>query len=315
MSNEFDLIARIRARAVDPDPSVVVDIGDDAALVLPEPGRALVATTDSLILDRHFRADWAPADIGHLALAVNLSDLAAMAARPRWALLALTLPRADEAWLEGFLDGFLALAARTGTRLIGGNLAAGPLNIGVQLLGDVEPHRALRRGTTRPGQLLVVTGTLGDAAGALALAERAPAALRRRLTRPEPRLDAGACLAGRARSTIDISDGLLADLAHLLGPGQGAQVDVAALPTSPALQAAIPNTAQRRALQLGGGNDYELLWTIEPDELAAAQAALAAVGAETTVIGRVRADPGIDCIDREGRKIEINSDGWDHFDR
>ncbi len=314
MSSEFDLIARIRARADGADDSVLISIGDDAAVLLPEPGLALVTTTDSLVLDRHFRADWSPADVGHLALAANLSDLAAMAARPRWALLALTMPTADEAWLDAFLDGFLALAARSGTRLVGGNLARGPLNIGVQLLGEVDPGRIARRGSAQTGDLIMVSGTPGDAAAALALGGEAPASLSLRLQRPQPRLAAGAALGGLASAMIDISDGLLADLAHLLAPGQGAEVDVAALPTSPALLAAVPAIEQRRDFQLRGGSDYELMWTVAPDQLPACRQALAATGIDAAVIGRVRARPGVDCLGDDGQKIEVYQRGWDHFD-
>ncbi len=314
VSSEFDLIARIKSRAAHADDSVLVNIGDDAAVLLPEPGLALVATTDSLVLDRHFRADWSPADVGHLALAANLSDLAAMAARPRWALLALTLPDADAAWLDAFLDGFLALAVRSGTRLVGGNLARGPLNISVQLIGEVDPDRMARRGGCQPGDLVMVSGTLGDAAAALALDGKAPERLRQRLQRPEPRLAVGAALGGLASAMMDISDGLLADLGHLLGPGQGAEVEVTALPTSPDLRAAVPVPEQRRAFQLNGGSDYELLWTLAPALLPACRQALAATGTDSTVIGRVREEPGIECVDQEGNMIDANQRGWDHFD-
>ena len=314
MSSEFDLIARIKARADRTDDSVLVNIGDDAAVLRPKPGLALVATTDSLVLDRHFRADWSPADVGHLALAANLSDMAAMAARPRWTLLALTLPAADAVWLDAFLDGFLALAARTGTCLVGGNLARGPLNIGVQLLGEVDPARMARRGGCQLGDLIMVSGTLGDAAAALALDGQASETLRQRLHRPEPRVAVGAALGGLVSAMMDISDGLLADLGHLLGPGQGAEVDVTALPTSSALCAAVPAPDQRRAFQLNGGSDYELLWTLAPGQLPACRQALAATGSDSTVIGRVREEPGIVCVDKGGNMIKVNQRGWDHFD-
>lgn len=318
VSNEFDLIARVRARAeaAGADPDVLIGIGDDAAVVWPQPGLALVTTTDTLVVGRHFRADWPAADVGHLALAVNLSDLAAMGAVPRWALLSLTLPEAAPAWLDAFLDGFLALAGRSATRLIGGNIASGPLNLGVTLIGQAEPARVARRRGAATDHLILVTGSLGDAAAALALEQAAPDALTSRLRRPEPRLSAGASLAGYASSMIDISDGLLADLAHLLQPGGlGAQLDLAALPASPALLAAVPGEEQRWNLQLSGGNDYELLFTMDSRQVDSAREKLAELDLEMTVIGRVTAQPGIVCRQLNGDIFEADRSGWDHFER
>ena len=313
MSNEFDLIARIRARCQSRDPALQVGIGDDAAVFRPEPGQNLVTTTDSLVIDRHFGADWPAADIGHLALAVNLSDLAAMAASPRWALLALTLPRADEAWLDGFLDGFLGLAERTGTSLIGGNIASGPLNIGVQLIGQVDPSRVVRRSGVRPDQLILLTGTLGDAAAALTLGDSAPTDLLRRLRRPEPRLAAGVALGGWARAMIDVSDGLLADLGHLLGADLGAELDLSAIPASPALMAAFPDPVQRWPLQLSGGNDYELLFTVAPEQLSECRQSLHEVGLAVSIVGRVTTRAGVQCIKPDGGRMVTDRYGWDHF--
>ncbi|MFW5816534.1 MAG: thiamine-phosphate kinase [Wenzhouxiangella sp.] len=316
MSSEFDLIARLAARvsAAGADPAVLVGIGDDAAVVRPEPGLALVTTTDTLVAERHFSVDWPAADLGHLALAVNLSDLAAMGASPRWALLSLTLPEADARWLEGFVDGFLALAGRTATRLIGGNIASGPLNLGVTLIGQVDPQYVVRRSGAAPGQAVLVTGSLGDAAAALALQEAAPAALVRRLRRPEPRLAAGAALAGYASGMIDVSDGLLADLGHLLPPGLGATLELAALPTSAALSAAIPQQRQRWNLQLGGGNDYELLFTLAANQVDDCRATLAGLGLDATVIGWVTAAPEIICVCPDGGVFTADHAGWDHFE-
>ena len=309
---EFALIARIRARARTDD-DVLVGIGDDAAVLQPQSGRALVATTDSLVLDRHFRADWPAADVGHLAAAVNLSDIAAMGARPRWALLALTLPVADERWLDGFLDGFLGLCDPFDVGLVGGNLSSGPLNVGVQLLGDVDPACAVRRGSARAGDLLAVTGTLGDAAAALALADTAPAALRERLRRPLPRVAAGQALASQVSAMIDVSDGLLADLGHLLGHGLGARITVDDLPTSPALAESFPEPTRRWPLQLSGGNDYELLVSLAPDRRESAQARCAALGLPLTVIGSIDRSGAIECIQADGTDLELPHGGWDHF--
>lgn len=309
---EFDLIARI-ARRVRPSSSVVLGIGDDAAVLQPSTGQLLVATTDSLVLGRHFTHAWSPAEIGHLALAVNLSDLAAMAATPRWVLLSLTLPQADEVWLDGFLDGFLAVAERFDLCLVGGNISAGPLNIGVQLLGEVRPDAFARRSGARPGDVLAVTGSLGDAAAALSLGDQAGPALLGRLRRPEPRIKASQALAEHVNGMIDVSDGLLADLAHLLKHGHGAELNLPALPTSPALRLAVSDGRARWALQLGGGNDYELLAAIAPDEFAVAAAASAESGLALTAIGRVRSQSGIRCLDAEGQIVEFEHGGWDHF--
>ncbi|TVS12104.1 MAG: thiamine-phosphate kinase [Wenzhouxiangella sp.] len=310
---EFDLIARIRARAGPGDPDLLVGIGDDAAVFLPTPGLALVSTTDSLVAGRHFRPDWSAADLGHLALAANLSDLAAMGARSRWALLSLTLPAADPVWLDGFLDGFLALAQSTRTTLIGGNLASGPLNLGVQLIGEVEPERIARRGGAREGDRILVTGSLGDAAAALELSERAGPELERRLRRPEPRLAAGRRLAGRVSALIDVSDGLLADLGHLLPPGSGAEIELGQLPASRALSAAFADPEQRWPLQLGGGNDYELLMTAAPGQVPVLAARMEELGLELSDIGTLTGRAGLRCLRPDGSVLDPASIGWDHF--
>jgi len=308
--------------------SVPVGIGDDAAILLPSSGKALVASTDSLIPDRHFSSDWSPAAIGHLALAVNLSDLAAMGARPRWGLLSLTLPDADTVWLDGFLDGFIALAVEHGLVLVGGNLARGPLNIGVQVLGDVDVDDVRRsmggvlRSTARLDDVIAVTGTLGDAAAAFTLKEQATQALHQRWQRPTPRVAAGQILADFAHSMMDISDGLLADLTKLLQASQrGAVLDLARLPSSEALRACVTNPQQRRRLQAEGGSDYELLLTLGADRVADAQAELGAIGETLTVIGHV-SDGGIlsfedDTVyNNDGEHFDpedLKRNGWDHF--
>lgn len=319
--NEFDLIAMIRARAPG-GAGVVLGIGDDAAVLQPIPGMQLVAATDNLVAGRHFlehgdqRAS--PGEIGHLALAVNLSDLAAMGATPRWCLLTLTLPEADEQWLGDFLDGFLALAAEHECALVGGNVARGPLDIAVTALGEVAADCFATRRGARPGDRIVVTGTPGDAAGALATrapatrapATRAPAGsvLRQRLLKPTPRIAAGLELAARAHALIDISDGLLADLAHLLDGGLGARIEIARLPTSGALAEAVPDPVERAELQLSGGSDYELMAAVGPDEVLPEIA-----GVPITEIGRVTDTGRVDCIDRDGRAFTPGRTGWDHF--
>jgi thiamine-monophosphate kinase len=307
---EFDLIERIRSRARAAE-GVVVGIGDDAAVLAPTPGHELVVTTDSLVLDRHFTAEWPAADVGHLAAHANLSDLAAMGASPRWALLALTLPRLDDDWVEDFLDGFLAALEGADAALVGGNLARGPLNVGVQLLGEVPAGRAATRSGARAGDRLAVTGTVGDAAAALAGGEAAAAALLERLHRPSARLRAGTVLRSQARAMIDLSDGLLADLAHLLDEGQGAELDLDALPTSAPLLEAAPDALDRWRLQTGGGSDYELLAVLPPH---ADPAALSkACGVTVTEIGRVTDSGRVDC---RSAARDVPGDlgrGWDHF--
>ncbi|HSH27771.1 MAG TPA: thiamine-phosphate kinase [Wenzhouxiangella sp.] len=307
---EFELIERIRARAASGG-GVVVGIGDDAAILAPTPDHELAVTTDSIVLDRHFTADWPAADVGHLAAQANLSDLAAMGARPRWALLALTLPEIDKDWIDAFYDGFLACSDSAGMALVGGNLARGPLNIGVQLIGELPSGRAVTRHGARAGDRIAVTGTVGDAAAALALGAAATPALRARLHRPEARLQAGVALRGQARAMIDLSDGLLADLAHLLAPGQGAELDLDALPTSAALLAAVGDPIERMRLQTGGGSDYELLVIVPPraDLGMLSQAG----GVALTPIGRVCERAGIVC---RSARHEVPADlgqGWDHF--
>lgn len=307
---EFELIERIRARA-SAGSGVVVGIGDDAAVLAPTPGHELAVTTDSIVIDRHFTVDWPAADVGHLAAQANLSDLAAMGACPRWALLALTLPEIDETWVDAFLDGFLASAASAGMALVGGNLARGALNIGVQLIGELPSGRAITRRGARLGDRIVVTGTLGDAGAALALGDAADPALLARLRRPEARLKAGLALRDRARAMIDLSDGLLADLGHLLAAGQGAELDLDALPASPALRAAVADPIERMRLQTGSGSDYELLVILPPgaDLSELAQAADVALAP----IGHIIDGDGIVC---RSAAYEVPADlgrGWDHF--
>lgn len=307
---EFELIERIRSRAT-PGSGVVIGIGDDAAVLAPTAEHELVVTTDSLVLDRHFTQDWPAADVGHVAAHANLSDLAAMGAVPRWALLALTLPGLDEAWLDEFLDGFLAPAESSGLTLVGGNLARGPLNIGVELIGEVPVGQAVTRRGAREGDRIVVTGTVGDAAGALALGDQADERLLARLHRPQARLRAGQALRGRVRAMIDLSDGLLADLAHLLEGGQGADLDLDALPSSSALREAVADPVERWRLQTGGGSDYELLAVVPPEVEVSSLSEVC--GLSLSEIGRISGSGRIEC---RSRRCDVPADlgsGWDHF--
>ncbi len=322
---EFELIRAI-ARHVQPQAQVPVGIGDDGAVIAPTTDRHLVMTTDSLVLDRHFTSDWTAQDVGYLAMAVNLSDLAAMGAKPRWALLNMTLPKdspyASQDWLDDFMDGFLSV--HNGLVLVGGNLSEGPLNIGVMLIGEVMPDQAVTRAGMSVGDVLVVTGTLGDAATALRhprLDTAEAKALQKRLHRPTPRLLAGEIAAGHVNAMIDISDGLLADLGHLLdascpnhaNQSFGARIALKDLPRSEALQAMGLAQADEWNLQLSGGNDYELLMSVAPSKLAALLDDLRAAGTQATVIGEVTSGGEVMPIDESGNPFVPVKQGWDHF--
>src|SRR5690554_2738506 len=278
--SEFELIARHFTPAPPgPEAGVALGVGDDCTLLAPTPGRQLAVSVDTSVAGVHYPDD-APAEaVGHRALAVSLSDLAAMGARPRWCLMALTLAEADDAWLEGFSRGFRALCDATGTALAGGDVTRGATAIGVTVMGEVAPGLALTRHGARPGDLVAVTGALGGGAGGLALWQRGERDLAHpllaRYLRPEPRLAAGEALVGLATAAIDISDGLLADLRHV---------------------------AART-----GGDDYELLLALPAEHLDEARARLAALGLPLTVIGRCEAEPGLRGVAPSGEG------GWQHF--
>ncbi|ROR34969.1 thiamine-phosphate kinase [Inmirania thermothiophila] len=314
MQGEFDLIERFFRRGP-ARADVALGVGDDAALLRPPPGCELVAATDTLVEGVHFPAGTDPAAVGHKALAVNLSDLAAMGAEPRWALLALTLPAADEDWLAAFAAGLEALAREAGVALVGGDTTRGPLAATVTVLGSVPAGQALRRCGARPGDDVWVSGTLGDAAlglaaatGRLELPAAVAAALRARLDRPRPRLALGRRLRGLARACIDVSDGLVADLGHVCrASGVGARIERAALPLSPAAQAALAAGGDPAA-PLVGGDDYELLFTAPPW----AAAAVAGLG-EVARIGTVEAGAGVRIVEPDGSERRLEAGGWDHF--
>ena len=316
--SEFDLIAQFFAHATASRADVLLGIGDDCALLQP-PARACLATgIDTLVEGRHFVAGADPASLGHKALAVNLSDLAAMGAEPAWATLSLTLPGADSAWLSGFVAGFAALAAEHRVQLVGGDTTRGPLSITVQVQGFVDPAEALRRSGGRVGDHVFVSGTLGDAGLALALPDQGGstgtqrAFLQQRLDRPTPRVALGRLLAGRAHAAIDISDGLAADLGHLCrASGVGARIELARLPTSPAVSAECVRGEWRYAL--AGGDDYELLFSVDPARAEALQQACAAAGHAVQEIGRLVAQDGITLVYPDGRTNAEVPHGFDHF--
>jgi len=313
---EFALIARHFLDLVPggAESGVLLGIGDDCALLDPSPGHSLAMSSDSLIAGRHFPADSDAEGVGHKALAVNLSDLAAMAAQPRWVSLSLTLPEIDEDWLAGFCRGFAALAARSGVALVGGDTTRGPaLVIAVTLLGECRSGQALRRSGARPGDAVYVSGTPGDAALALRLLQRGeapPEALRRRLERPEPRLELARALRGVASACIDVSDGLAADLGHICAAsGVGARIDAEALP----LSAAVAACGDGRQLALHGGDDYELCFCVPAEREMMLGLALAEDAPQCTRIGSICAEPGLWLLDGEGVAAPLAAAGFDHF--
>jgi thiamine-monophosphate kinase len=318
---EFDLIAKYFTRR-SARTDVLLGVGDDAALLAVPPGRVLVAATDTLVEGRHFLAGTPPGSIGHNALAVNLSDLAAMGAEPAWALLSLSLPSPDESWLEQFAGGLLALADSFGVALVGGDTVRGPLVVTVEVLGFVEPTRALRRSGARPGDLLYVSGWPGESAAGLEILRRtgrfdetADPLVRRHLF-AEPRVALGRELGGLASAAMDVSDGLLGDLRKLCAAsGAGATLELESLPVSAALRARC-TPAECEHWVLAGGDDYELLFTAP----ASAQAAIesldrdAAAGGRPrlTRIGRIEAGQAVRCT-RAGRAVDVAEAGFDHF--
>jgi thiamine-monophosphate kinase len=303
----------------------VLGVGDDAALLEVPAGQQLAAALDSIVAGTHFLPGSDPVSIGHRALAVNLSDLAAMGAQPAWALLGLVLPYADEAFLEGFARGFGALASRFEVALVGGDTTSGPLSASVQVLGFVPPGLALRRHGAAPGDLLFVSGTPGDAAAGLLLErgeagglvapaglEAAARELRGRFLFPSPRVDLGLALRGLASACIDVSDGLAGDVGKLTAAsGCGARIESADLPLSEALRALV-GEPRARELALTGGDDYELCFTVPAARLAELAPALARAGCGARCIGVIEPEPGVRV--RYGQRlIEGSGSGFDHF--
>jgi thiamine-monophosphate kinase len=315
--NEFDVIERFFTRPTR-DADVVLGVGDDAA-VLAIDGLAAV-TVDTLVAGVHFPDGMAPHLLGSRLMAVNLSDLAAMGAQPRWATLALTLPRAEELWLEGFSRGLFELADRFGVSLVGGNLTRGPLNASLQLIGRVARDRMLTRSGGNLGDDVYVTGTLGDSAAGIALIKEraaapegsAAAALQERFYRPVPRVREGLALGPIASAAVDVSDGLLADLGHLCeASGCGAAIDVESVPLSAELLSLFPpQIALEHAL--GGGDDYELCFTAAPSRAAEVEAAMEACGTPVRRIGQLVAGQAVVCR-RAGEPFAPAGRGYRHF--
>lgn len=321
--NEFELIDRYFRRPPR-DAAVRIAIGDDAAVVAPAPGKELAFSVDMLVEGRHFLPDVDPAALGHKTLAVNLSDMAAMGATPRWALLAGALPDNDERWVAAFADGLFALAERFGVALIGGDTTRGPRNLCVTIVGELPAGTAITRSGAAAGDDVYVSGTLGDAALALAalsgrttVAADALVTLRQRLERPEPRVALGERLRGVATAAIDVSDGLTGDLAHILAASSvGADVDLAQIPRSPAITHRLAVHDERKlalACLLAGGDDYELCFTAPPS----ARDRVAAIARELllplTRIGVITSAPGLRVRDERGARLGPLPAAFDHF--
>ena len=325
---EFDLIARYFTR---PAARAVLGIGDDCALLQPAPGTQVAISSDMLVEGRHFFADVDPFTLGHKSLAVNLSDLAACGARPLAFTLALSLPAIDEAWLEAFSRGLFALADAHGCELVGGDTTRGPLNICITVFGEVPvvngKSQALLRSGARAGDDLYVSGTLGDARlalealrGNIVLAPDLLAQARQRLEMPTPRVALGQALRGVASAAIDVSDGLLGDLQHILtASGIGATLDTG---TAMNLIAAHPHpywATARFDLQkllewvLAGGDDYELAFTAPASARDAVQAAAVMAATRVTRIGQIEAAPGLRLVDNAGQPLAASFASFDHF--
>lgn len=315
---EFDWIAWLKQQAQprDADNGVVLGIGDDAALCQVPPGMHLAISTDTLVAGVHFPEDTAPADIGYKALAVNLSDLAAMGAKPAWFSLALSVPEMDWDWLQPFSQGLLELAREHHVALIGGDTTRGPLSITVTVHGFVPEGHALRRSGAKNGDDIWVTGSLGDAAAALQQIGAAMQSmkLRHRLDRPMPRVAAGLVLRELASAAIDVSDGLAQDLGHILkASGVGAEIELGRLPVSSSLLEFHPNDTARWQLQISGGDDYELCFTAPARNAFAIEQALAECGVSASVIGHATEQAGLRCLAPDGQPLPLATDGYQHF--
>jgi len=340
MLSEFDLIAEYFKR---PRPlRATLGIGDDCALLTPGAGMQTAISSDMLVEGRHFFAGAAPYQLGHKSLAVNLSDLAAMGARPVAFTLALALPAADRAWLAGFSAGLFALADAHGCELVGGDTTKGPLNICITIFGELAPGEALRRDAALPGDDIWISGTLGDARLALAACLQEPgageelarqagsgggtpgsggadgaarlAAASARLHAPTPRVALGRLLAQQriAHAAIDISDGLVGDIGHILKlSGVGAVLDVDALPAGPVLAGCAQDW--RRTYTAAGGDDYELCFTAPASAREAVLAAGAHSGTAVTRVGRIKAEAGLRLVDAHGAPLALKLQGFDHF--
>ncbi|MBR7783685.1 thiamine-phosphate kinase [Undibacterium luofuense] len=319
MLSEFDLIYQYFASHRTTQKSVALGVGDDCALLQPAPGQQMAISSDMLVEGRHFFAGENPERLGHKALAVNLSDLAAMGAKPVGFTLAFSLPEANAEWLAGFSKGLLRLADRYQCQLIGGDTTKGPLNICITVFGEIPPGQALRRDAAKAGDDIWVSGTLGDARLALAaylgeitLSDELHEQAANRMHLPEPRVTLGLALRGIAHAALDISDGLCGDLGHILKRSQlGARLNCDALPAGPVLRQQTPEL--QRQFCLAGGDDYELCFTAAPDHRADVLRAAELAQTPVTRIGTMTASPGLVLTDASDEVIELAITSFDHF--
>ncbi len=316
--DEFALIRRFFDRPLHDD-SVLLGIGDDAALIAPESGHDLVCAVDTIVAGTHYPDDLPPFDIGYRSLAINLSDIAAMGARPRWMTLALTIPTGDSGWLALFSEGLFSAAAEAGVSLVGGDTTRGqPVVVSVQLMGDVDPHKAMRRSGAKPGDSIFVTGAPGDAAAGLSLLKSGSDQtgeseyLIGRFVRPTARVAFASSIASIANAAIDLSDGLYADLQKLLNASKGgANLDISKLPLSAEILAKF-DYDDAVNFALAGGDDYELCFTTSPSDDPEVHTLAKENQLHVTRIGEVVSGDGISCT-REGAPFEYTDPGYRHF--
>lgn len=319
MLSEFDLIAQYFTRPPRAGTPAVLGVGDDCALLAPSPGMQLAVSTDMLVEGRHFFLQANPLKLGHKSLAVNLSDLAAMGATPVAFTLALSLPEAETEWLQAFSEGLFRLADEHGCQLIGGDTTRGPLNICITVFGEVPHGSALRRDAARDGDDIWVSGTLGDARLALAgyreeilLDSATLEAAAELLHQPQPRVALGIALRDIAHAAIDISDGFVGDLGHILQRSDvGATVDADALPPGPTLARRAQEL--RRRFMLAGGDDYELCFTAPASRRDAVIAAADSAHTPVTRVGRIESRTGLRMTDANGAPLDLELTSFDHF--
>ena len=316
---EFDLISRYFSQQAAKRKDVVLGIGDDCALLAPAENQHIAVTTDTLVAGVHFPENTSPRAIGHKAVAVNLSDLAAVGAEPTWISLALTLPTVDEEWISEFSMGVFELCEYYNVQLVGGDTTQGPLSITITAQGIVPKSKFIRRSTAKAGDWLYVTGELGDAAlalqniqGKVGLAESVKGQVLQQLDYPKPRVLAGQALRDYATSAIDISDGLLADLAHICKASEvGAKVILENVPISAAM---LETLGREKAIELAvsGGDDYELLFSVSEDNKVGMETALSNLGIPHTCIGQLNRQETITTV-LDGEKVILNDQGFEHF--
>ena len=317
--SEFNLIRDYFANLTHGREDVVLGVGDDCALLTPPPDRELVITSDTLVEGVHFQQGTDPEALGHKSLAVNLSDLAAMGAEPAWVTLALTLPHPHSDWLESFSRGFSSLATKYKVALVGGDTTRGPLSITVTAHGFVQLGSALRRSGAKDGDLIFITGTLGDAALALLARQgnysdtSGQEELEQSLDRPQPRLAVGNALIGLANSAIDVSDGLVADLGHICEQsGVGARVLLNQIPITSQVKEHLLQGGNWNTV-IAGGDDYELCFTLSPEKLDLLDGIRHSLDCELTQIGEIVTEPGVSCILADGTVIDNSFSGYQHF--